>query len=237
MVMTEVPEAVVDVMGGWEAGGRPQQPAIGWPRLRWLARFPDSADLLAALPDQLDRATVRAACSDAANSPAAAWQAFMVVMVWGYGTVGYGPWRTARVCSDTSGARERLARVAQQLAERGALEAYGLFAGDCRLRWLGPAFGTKFLYFCPQGPEPQALIFDRLVARWLTKNTSIAFNAGPWSSTTYRRYLELLCGWAAVLGVGSDEVERCIFQAQANQGRNQWAVPPSPPSLQASDAP
>jgi hypothetical protein len=222
-----VPEAVVDVMARWQAGGRPQQPAIGWPRPRWLAKFPESEGLLTSLPERLDRATVRARCSGAASSPAAAWQAFLVVMVWGYGAVGYGPWRTARVLAATGEAQERLANVAQYLAERGALDAYRLLAGDCRLRWLGPAFGTKYLYFCPQGPGPQALILDRLVARWLTNNVHISFNPGPWSSTTYRRYLDLLGAWADALDAAANEVELCIFQAQADQQPNQWADKPT----------
>jgi hypothetical protein len=220
--MTDVPEAVVSVMDG-----RSWQQAIRWPRERWLERFPDCADLLASLPDRLDRRTVRTACRGAADSSAAAWQAFVVVMVWGHGMVGYGPWRTARILRDTSQAPYRLAKVARKLADGGALAAYDLFAGDCRLRWLGPAFGTKYLYFCPQRASQQALILDRLVASWLASNVNISFNPGPWSSSTYRRYLDLLGSWAAGLGAASDEVERCIFQAQANQRRNQWAVTPT----------
>jgi hypothetical protein len=174
-----------------------------------------------------NRATVRAACVETARSPAAAWQAFLVVMVWGQGTTGYGPWRTARILQDNSDAKERLVRVARHLAQDGALEAYRRFGGDYRLRWLGPAFGTKYLYFCPQGPGSPALILDRLVAQWLTKNTSSNFRAGPWSPSTYRRYLELVWSWAAVLGVAAEEVEWCIFQAQSDQAGNQWAGTPS----------
>jgi hypothetical protein len=227
--MTEVPEAVVEVVGRWQAGGRPGQPAIGWPRGRWLDWFPDSSDLLGSLPDRLDRATVRAACLEAARSPTAAWQAFMVVMVWGQGMTGYGPWRTARILRDTSEAKERLARVARHLTQGGALDAYRRFGGDCRLRWLGPAFGTKYLYFCPQSPGSPALILDRLVAQWLTRNTQSSFHAGPWSPSTYRRYLELVGSWAAALGVAAEEVEWCIFQAQSDQTGNQWAA--TSPSL------
>jgi hypothetical protein len=224
MAMTEVPEAVVEVVRSWQARGRPQQPAIGWPRARWLAQFPDNRDLLGSLPDQLDRATVRAACAQAARSSTAAWQAFLVVMAWGHGKTGYGPWRTARILQDTPDAKQRLATVAQHLAQGGALDAYQRFGEDCRLRWLGPAFGTKYLYFCPQGPGSPALILDRLVAQWLTRNTQSTFRAGAWSPSTYRRYLELVWSWAADLGVAAEEVEWCFFQAQSDQTGNQWAA-------------
>jgi hypothetical protein len=214
-------------MARWQADGQPKQPGIGWPRARWVARFPEREALLTSLPDRLDRVTVRARCSSAATSPEAAWQAFLVVMVWGFGTVGYGPWRTAQVLAATVEAQERLASVAQQLAAQGALDAYRLLAGGCRLRGLGPAFGTKYLYFCPQGPGPPALIFDRLVAKWLTRTVQISLNPGSWSAGTYRRYLDILGAWAAALDVAPDEIEQRIFQAQADQARSQWAARPT----------
>jgi hypothetical protein len=148
---------------------------------------------------------------------------FLVVMIWGQGRTGYGPWRTARIRQGTSDAPERLARVAQHLTHSGALAAYRRLGEDCRLRWLGPAFGTKYLYFCPQGPTPAALILDRLVAQWLTRNLHRTIRSGPWSPSTYHRYLDLLGSWAAAFGVAADAIERCIFQAQSDQTRNQWA--------------
>jgi hypothetical protein len=224
IAMTRPPAAVVRVVGAWQAHGRPRQPATRWPRKRWLVAFPESSRELTLLPDYLDRATVRAACLGAPSSPAAARRAFLVVMAWGYGTVGFGPWRTARILQESSHAPDRLARVAQQLAHRGALDAYGLLGGDCRLRGLGPAFGTKYLYFCPQSDAgPQALIFDRLVAGWLAQHAGVRLNPVSWSPRTYCRYLELVSSWAAALGIACDEVEQCIFQTQSNKLGNQWA--------------
>jgi hypothetical protein len=224
--MTKLPPAVIRVVEDWRTHGRPAQPGIRWPRERWLESCPESADALAALPDHLDRATVRAACVRAPGSPAAARNAFVVAMAWGYGRrVGYGPWRTARILEATADAPDRLAEVAVHLAERGALGAYGLLGGGCRLRGLGPAFGTKYLYFCPQGTAgPPALIFDRLVAGWLWSHLGLRLNAGSWSIGTYHHYLRLIASWADALGVAGDEVEQCIFQAQSNEAGNQWAA-------------
>jgi hypothetical protein len=234
--MNDVPSAVARVVGEWQAGGSPGQQGIRWPRARWLAAFPESGDALAALPDWLDRGTVRAACSGAAGSSAAAWQAFVVVMAWGYGTVGYGAWRTARILQGDAHAPDRLASIAQQLAERGALDAYGLLGGACRLRGLGPAFGTKYLYFCPQrAAGPRALILDRLVARWLARNVSVSFNPGFWSSKTYGRYLDLVGSWADALGVASDEVEWCIFRAESE--KRGTSGPPGPQSANLGEGP
>jgi hypothetical protein len=223
--MTKLPAAVVQVVEGWQARSRPPQPATRWPRERWLAAFPESGQALDSLPEYLDRAAVCAACQDAPGSPAAARHAFLVVMAWGHGRVGYGPWRTARIIQQSPDAADRLAKVAQRLSSRGALDAYGLLGGGCRLRGLGPAFGTKYLSFCPQGAAgPQALIFDRLVAGWLAQHADVRLNPVPWSPRTYRRYLELVGSWADALAVTSEEVEQCIFQARSVEVGNQWAA-------------
>jgi hypothetical protein len=92
-----------------------------------------------------------------------------------------------------------------------------------RLVGLGPAFGTKFLYFCsPPGDQP-ALILDRLMSRWLRDNAGLAFNEIRWSVSTYRRYLTTMYGWADELAVASDELEMCIFSEQAGLAGSQWA--------------
>ncbi|MEV0897199.1 hypothetical protein [Actinoplanes sp. NPDC049802] len=56
-----------------------------WRRQTWQATVPEHHDLLASLPDAIDRATVakRAAC--AADGEAEAVQTFVTAMVWGYG--------------------------------------------------------------------------------------------------------------------------------------------------------
>jgi thermostable 8-oxoguanine DNA glycosylase len=70
------------------------------------------------------------------------------------------------------------------------------------------------------------LILDRFVARWLAGNARVSLNPGFWSSNTYGRYLELLGSWAEALGITPDEVEMCIFQAEADTTGNQWASAP-----------
>jgi hypothetical protein len=225
--MEALPEALLLIMRRWRSEGGPSQPAIAWPRERWAAYFPGHVDALWALPDLLDRQIVRQACEDAAADADAAERAFIVVMAWGYGgTVGYGPWRTHRVLSHTPGASNRLAAVAQTLSEAGALSAYRRLTadGDCTLRWLGPAFGTKYLYFCqPPGQERTALILDSLVASWLRRETDFDLNPVPWSIPTYRKYLEQMHRWASSLGCNADELEYAIFREMATQRNSQWA--------------
>jgi hypothetical protein len=217
-----VPVPIRTVVEDWKAAGRPAQDGIGWPQGRWSASFPDGA--LPELPARLDRAAVRAACAAAPCGPEAARQAFLAVMAWGYGNVGYGPWRTTRILdpgvNPTAG--QRLAESAAELLSAGPLAAYRHLGGKGRLRWLGPAFGTKYLYFCPQ-PDAQrpALILDRPVARWLADHIGIELDPVPWAPDTYARYLDLMREWADALGVAPDVVEERILVSQTTAERNQ----------------
>lgn len=199
-----------------------------WPRERWVAEFPAHTEALRALPDSVDRVTVRGACAAAATDAYSAEQAFIVVMAWGYGKdVGYGPWRTRRVLTQTPDAAERLAAVARTLEGSGPTSAYERMTsnGDCNLRWLGPAFGTKFLYFCqPPAYEVKALIFDNLVATWLRREAGVDLDPVPWSVPNYSQYLGHMHRWSLALGCSADDLEYCIFRTMATESRSQWGA-------------
>jgi hypothetical protein len=221
-----VPSAVGRLVAEWRAAGSPSQGGIEWPRQRWMAQFPGQVPVLAVLPDRLSRPLVRQACWDAAGTPAAALDAFIAVMAWGYGRVGYGPFRVRRVLASVPDPGERLQAAAGELARGGPAAAYALLGdrGVPRLPGLGPAFGTKFLYFCSPPGGRAALILDRLVAAWLRGNTGLRLNEARWSASAYQRYLEAMSGWAAETAVTADELEACIFQAQARGTGSQWAA-------------
>ena len=146
-------------------------------------------------------------------------------MAWGYGRVGYGPFRVRRVLHAVSDAGPRLQAAASAAAQGHPVEAYSFLGdhGTARLPHLGPAFGTKFLYFCSSAERRPALILDRLVARWLRENVGLAFNELRWSVSTYARYLETTFDWADELDLAADELESCIFSKQAGLGDGQWA--------------
>jgi 8-oxoguanine DNA glycosylase-like protein len=223
--VTMVPSSVRRLVCEWRAAGSPEQDGIKWPRRRWAVRFPSHAEVFAMLPDRLSRPVVRRACLGAAASPAAAERAFLTVMAWGYGRVGYGPYRVQRVLDATGDAGARLQIAASELASGGTVRAYALLGdtGVPRLPRLGPAFGTKFLYFCsPAGGHP-ALILDGLVATWLRGSTDLQLNGARWSTRTYERYVAAMLAWADELAVAAYGLETCIFSAQAEVAGGQWA--------------
>lgn len=222
----EAPVAVVEVLSRWSVSGKQTQPGSAWSRGAWVAAFPAHAEMLNGLPELIDRDAVRAICARAASDDDSAEAAFIAVMAWGFGRVGYGIHRTRRILTETTNARERLRLVAQTVADSGAIAAYARFArrDDSRLRGLGPAFGTKYLYFCqPTGPGVRALILDDLVAAWLLRETKLDVPSAVWSEATYRRYLDRMHAWAAELGCEPDELEFCMFQVMATERGGQWA--------------
>jgi hypothetical protein len=221
--MTVVPSSVQSLIETWRSDNRPRQEGIRWPRDRWMTRLPAFSRSLRELPDTIDRTAVRAAVGRPSESGGAATAAFVVSMVWGYGTVGYGPFRVERVLRP-SDAGARLREVAAAARDETGVDAYRLMANAARLPWLGPAFGTKFLYFCaePDSPAPP-LILDRLVAQWLVQNDALVLRATAWSTTTYERYLNSMYEWSDELALRPDELEERIFCAQAARTGGQWA--------------
>lgn len=175
------------------------------------------------LPDLLDRSTVLAVGADAARSPEHALESFLAVMAWAYGDVGYGRYRTARILEAIPDAAQRLHAVANAVTSEGAIAGYRALATTARLKWLGPAFETKLLYFWQRsGVRPRALILDAFVSGWLECETGLRFDPLEWSVATYGRYLGQMHEWAAALNVAPDDLEMCIFREEASSRESQW---------------
>ncbi len=165
-------------------------------------------------------------------------------MIWGYGPVGYGPWRTARVLTDNTRAAERLAEVARIAQDHGGAAAFRDLA-DKRLRYLGVAFGTKYLRFVTAAEfsqHPSTPILDAVVRRWLITHAHTRLNIDDWRPSTYDRYLALLTSWATQLDLTADKVEELIFRSAISQaGSALWGeewlrAEPAPPQQAASQA-
>lgn len=203
--------------------GRHQiQPGIAWPQQRWLSAFP-SRQVFRTLPAALDRNRVRTACTRVTTGEDGALNAFLVAMAWGYGEVGYGPWRVAQALEDSEAGR-KLLDVAVVLDKKGAQAAYRAMGGPSRLKRIGPAFATKFLYFADRGRHDcRALILDRLVANWLRRHTDFQVNPLRWAPATYDAYLDRMHQWARELRVTPDAVELAIFQEMSELRGNQWS--------------
>jgi hypothetical protein len=207
----------------WRQAGSPRQPGIDWPSERWVEYFPAHKRLFRDdLPKKLDRRAVVKIAATASSSPAQAVRAFLAGSAWGYGRVGYGPWRVAESLVVTPDAPQRLHSVAMTLMAGTAVTAYSMLAKVQRIYGLGPAFGTKFLYFTqPADRRPRALILDSQIGAWLRSHAGWPIDVVPWSSATYSRYLDQMHTWATSLDVGPEALELCMFRDMVG-ANSQW---------------
>ncbi|HEY4099049.1 MAG TPA: hypothetical protein VGM33_26215 [Baekduia sp.] len=214
-----VPAALREAVGAWRAEGRPPQGAVPYVRERWIAALPEHAATLRALPgDGLDRAAAHAAVA-ASLAAGELLGAFVVSQVWGYGRSGYGPFRVRRIL-DQPEADLHVRASYDELCDDGPVAGFAAFSGEHRLRGLGPAFFTKFMYLAD--PSRRALVLDEYVLTWLRERAEVKLSRNP-RPADYERYLQIVGGWAAELDVPDEAVERLIFTAEAmTRPRSTW---------------
>jgi hypothetical protein len=95
-------------------------------------------------------------------------------------------------------------------------------SGRLRIDWLGPAYGTKLLYFAAYDARTAAgrtppLILDSNVAQAINWLTGTDWPSGDWPPATYAAYLELAYSWAEHWDTTPDVIERsCSPSASPN---------------------
>jgi hypothetical protein len=235
---TPAPGRLHELVSHWSTSGRPSQGGVWWSRPTWLATLPHYRGLFAGLPDTVDRETIARVGDQAANGEAEALQAFVAAMVWGYGRVGYGAFRTARVLADNPDAPRILCEAARRVHDDGGPDAFAWFAAN-RLQHLGVAYTTKYLFFCDGTQAQPALILDQLVQRWL-RQYALCTVSLKWNVGDYRRYVRLVIDWAGPLEIAPADVEYLIFaDAASDDAGGQWSVPPSsrlgPPTVDTDE--
>lgn len=145
---------------------------------------------------------------------------FVGSMIFGYGPIALGPTRVGRVISENHDLITLLHRQ-YAAAASGASMSWNSHTDVDRVRYLGPAFATKFAYFAARKQDAVGLI--PLIA---DVNTSWAmwWLAGIPRSVeqhnSYMEYVNLAHAWGDELSVdyGADETERAIFKL--GQGMN-----------------
>ena len=145
-------------------------------------------------------------------------------LAWGAGTRGVrNDERRMDAIAAGRGRAVTLLRQAALLSHTSPEQAYQMLhpGGKGAISQLGPAFGTKFLYFAGGGrPEHPCLILDKRVATALAANGWLTLGAkGGWYPGTYGEYCTLARRWAGeqqqVQGapVAADQVEKWLFLA------------------------
>jgi hypothetical protein len=223
--VSSAPDELRRLHTAWVAAGRPAQGPIDWPRERWLAMLPEHSALLSSLPDRVSRITARRVTKHATRSEEDAVNALLAVVTWGFGNVGNGPWRAREMLTCRPDSAARLLQVANVLDRDGPIAAYQLLRSECKLKWLGPAYGTKFLALVQRGgARPAALIHDDLVRGWLAQHGRPDLSVDAYRPPMYAAYLDQMQLWANELGAEPESVEWLIFQSRSDERGNQWAA-------------
>jgi hypothetical protein len=110
---------------------------------------------------------------------------FVQVMAWGHGPAGYAAFRTRRVLdripvpnNSNSNHLDRWCSRLRAVAGKGPQESFDFLAsGEGNVKYLGPAFSTKLLYFLSP-PNHRLPILDSLVHQWLW-DQGVATNDKP----------------------------------------------------------
>lgn len=258
--MTTTPPALTAAYRRWTSADHPPQRDFHWNPKAWEKRLSGIGNLsgvdvvasvrsigdAAATACNGDRGLINRAVVTTLHAPStlrpgdsedpqAVVTAFIAAMIWGYGSTGYGPYRTERVLTTDRDAVPHLCEIAEiaQNPERGGLEAFTTIArarNGSYLKYLGPAFGTKFLYFLTEAtPAVKTTpVMDAVVRRWFASKADIRLTTARWESSSYERYLAALDHWAAALTDGTGDgplprgqVEFLIF-ATARGDAESW---------------
>lgn len=127
--------------------------------------------------------------------------------------------RLDSVAANPEGAASAL-RAAAVRARTSPADAYETLypSGRTLLKYLGPAFFTKYLYFAGGGAVTHpCAILDRVVAANLRTRGWDGLRSAGWSAVTYEQYCELVACWAREAStqlarpVAGDEVEHWLF--------------------------
>ncbi|MEU3659849.1 hypothetical protein AB0E77_08800 [Streptomyces sp. NPDC032940] len=197
--------------------------AIPFDRDHWVTRLP-SADWW---PPELDgrtevagrRRVDRSLVLDiAARSDSIEGRRHLLTaaLVWGTGTKARSVARRARIFTE-SAPRDIdvcLEAALDILREDGAVAAYYALNNEHRIRFLGPAFFTKVLYFAGRESAGawRPLILDRFVALALrAAGTGDKWPTSAWKTPCYERYLSLIHEHARREGVFPDQIEAALF--------------------------
>lgn len=215
--------------GGW-AVGRDEvrthgvEVPVRWWRERLLAA--ELPELFRGADDRrvVTRADVWELAADAA-APGGVLRLLWASVAWGSGPVPRLGEKRIAAAREVPGLEATLRRAAS-FAAADPLEAYRTLhtPGRAAMKYLGPAFGTKFLYFAGGGrPEHLSQILDsRVIATLSGALRAAGCDArGDWGPRSYEAYCTLLQRWTREFGLESaDQWELALFRnAPASVGQ------------------
>lgn len=188
--------------------------AISWSadRAPWPRALKDHPNLRAALEAEAngDGGGIRREFVFKQSDPV---ELFLAAMAWGFGPTNVRWPKQHAMLLDADSQRDNLTEIIRAVREEGAIAGWRALWGEHHIDGLGPAFGTKLLYYAayrhrqvarraqqeePQARRPRPLILDANVLRALNDvGTGLDAQFRYGREDDYRRYLCLAESWAA----------------------------------------
>ena len=166
--------------------------------------------------NKISRADVIEAYKSYYNGKDDCHKAFLLTMVWGFGTTGYGTHRTKKYLSEENCGYIKESIDAAQNDLKLAFETLNMIKG------IGISYISKVLYFATKGAgkEEYALIFDARVARSLIKLTTPEIfkivTVRPSSKyDAFINYNKLVHQLAKQYAVDADAIELFLFKPKS----------------------
>lgn len=192
---------------------------VPWCPQRWLRTFPAESGLFAQLKTSSTTAPdgwmllPRSAVFGVRNGSAT--ELLLAAMVWGFGSIAYGPSRTEKMLA-TTGVLSRLNRIVAAAQSSPTAGYAALWHRGADITYLKSAMGTKLLYFAgydlasASGP----LVVDANVLRALNHIEGVSFPkyANQLTTAQYQKYIAHAEKWGRGAGAPSDAVECSLFE-------------------------
>ena len=190
---------------------------------KWFDGDKDFNDLIRKYPQAISRSEIANLANQVSTKNENTRKVFLATMLWGYGTVGYGAYRTSIMLNDKN-SRNTIEKSFNLVFTGKYIEAYKMFS----MPMCGAAFFTKYFYFVGLGNKitPLPLILDSVVANSLVKLgidisqlAKVTKKHGKISSVRkyadgYFKYVEMINNWASEIGCRPDSIEKWLFTFQ-----------------------
>ncbi len=143
---------------------------------------------------------------------------FIGAMIFGYGSIGYGPSRVERIVQENHDLIVKLNRQ-YKAAVCGPGKSWVSHTQDDRVKYLGPAFATKFAYFAARKQRigqivPLIADINTSWAMWKLAGMPLSVKL----QASYMAYVDLAHSWGKNVEseFGADEIERAVFKIGAD---------------------
>jgi hypothetical protein len=227
------------IVDEWKLRGKPDQLATDWDPIPWIEQFPESQGFILDLKSYdlgfLHRNLMKEIVI-LANNEDEYLNGLLAVMIWGYSGNSVGPARARRIFNE-SGIAENLERAWSLIIEAKhgdstlqdlrIAEAFYVLVKE--IKYLGPSFGSKYLYFAASDLEGNEMsltpvILDKRIAtawkQWFDEEIEL----GSIDESGYLEYLKKMSTKAKQLDIKPEELEFILFCNTGEFGSNSnWA--------------